>query len=186
MRLTSALRASWQPDTLRYVDRSEVKASYWKNGRMSPGLLRARRQFRTKNTFGGVVLLTFVAGVFAYSIAAVKQDVFDDLDDEVKTRALQEAPRVVLSAEDEKRVMQAATSAATKGPTLRKPRADGDLAVASAGADASAAAAAASPRGVVAAFLAKRYPTLLDPTSHTIVWGAPPVDRIGSVGDKMP
>ncbi|KAK7062342.1 coiled-coil-56 domain-containing protein [Favolaschia claudopus] len=106
-------RAWWEPESKRYADRNEVKASYWKNGRMSPGLLRARRQFRTSNAVAGVLLLTFVGGVFVYSMAAVKQDVFDDLDEEVKQRAALDAKRSALSVEDEKRAMAAAVASAT-------------------------------------------------------------------------
>ncbi|KAJ7450447.1 hypothetical protein FB451DRAFT_1410420 [Mycena latifolia] len=43
--------------------------------RMSPGLLRA------KNALFGGALLAFVARVFAYALAAVKQDTFNDLYD---------------------------------------------------------------------------------------------------------
>ncbi|KAJ7369075.1 hypothetical protein DFH08DRAFT_38805 [Mycena albidolilacea] len=105
--------AWWQPENKRYVDRNEVKASYWKNGRMSPGLLRARRQFRTPNAVAGALLLAFVGGVFYYSMAAVKQDVFDDLDEEARQRAVMDAKRSALSVEDEKRAMVAAVAHAT-------------------------------------------------------------------------
>ncbi|KAJ7450450.1 hypothetical protein FB451DRAFT_1527619 [Mycena latifolia] len=69
---------------------------------MSPGLLRVRAPYRPKNA-----LLAFVAGVYAYALAAVKQDTFDDLDDAVR--------RAAISAEDERRAMQMAAAHATGG-----------------------------------------------------------------------
>ncbi|KAJ7724743.1 hypothetical protein DFH07DRAFT_971136 [Mycena maculata] len=91
---------------------------------MSPGPLRARRRFRTRNALVGVVLLTFVVGVFSYSMAAVKQDTFDDLDDAVKDKAIMDTKRAAPSVEDEKRAMRAAAAFATESP----PRSGGVLA----------------------------------------------------------
>ncbi len=51
---------------------------------MSPGLQRAREPFRLRNAITGVLLAGFTVGVWAYSIGAVKQDVFDDVDDEAR------------------------------------------------------------------------------------------------------
>ena len=51
---------------------------------LSPGLQRARAPFRTRNAITGVAIGAFVFGVWAYSISAVKQDTFEDLDDEAK------------------------------------------------------------------------------------------------------
>ena len=44
--------------------------------RMSPGLLRARQPFLVRNIFTGLLISSFAAGVYFYSIAAVKQDDF--------------------------------------------------------------------------------------------------------------
>jgi cytochrome c oxidase assembly factor 3 len=152
---------------------------------MSPGLLRARRQFRTKNAVAGAVLLAFVAGVFSYSMAAVKQDVFDDLDDEAKERAVLDAKRAALTVEDEKRAMAAAASYATAPAT--KPLKLSDRARNNAVApvpEASTPEQITQRRGVLASLLDGRFPWLLDPTRKTLVWGAPPVDKVGSLGDK--
>ncbi|KAF8207833.1 hypothetical protein K438DRAFT_345556 [Mycena galopus ATCC 62051] len=46
-------------------------------------------------------------------MAAVKQDIFDDLDEEARQRAVLDAKRSELSAEDEKRAMKAAVAHAT-------------------------------------------------------------------------
>ena len=39
-------------------------------------------------------------------------------------------------------------------------------------------------RGLLASQLSKRFPSVLDPQTGSLVWGAPPVDRIGRLGDK--
>ena len=39
-------------------------------------------------------------------------------------------------------------------------------------------------RGLLASQLSKRFPSILDPQTGSFVWGAPPVDRIGRLGDK--
>ncbi|KAJ7181588.1 hypothetical protein C8R43DRAFT_869789 [Mycena crocata] len=158
MRPALPTRAYWQPDTNRYVDRKEVKASYWKDGRMSPGLLRARRRFRTPNAIVGVALLAFVVGVFSYSMAAVRQDVFDDLDDEVKEKAILNAKRAAFA-----RTSTRIDSARNPVPSPIAPE---------------------QRRGVLVTLLDGRFPWLLDPTRKTLVWGAPPVDNIGRLGDK--
>lgn len=43
---------------------------------MSPGLRRARKPFVLSNLLTGLTILSFVGGVYAYSIAAVNQDDF--------------------------------------------------------------------------------------------------------------
>jgi cytochrome c oxidase assembly factor 3 len=37
--------------------------------------------------------------------------------------------------------------------------------------------------GILVPILERRFPQLLDPTRKTLVWGAPPVDHIGRMGD---
>ena len=51
---------------------------------MSRGLLRARAPFRAQNAITGLVLAGFTTAVWAYSIRAVKQDDFSDVDDEAR------------------------------------------------------------------------------------------------------
>ncbi|KAF7335251.1 Coiled-coil-56 domain-containing protein [Mycena sanguinolenta] len=155
--------AWWEPENKRYVDRREVKASYWKNGRMSPGLLRARRQFRTPNMVAGALLLTFVAGVFYYSMAAVKQDIFDDLDEEARRRAVQDAKRSALTVEDEKRAMAVAASRAT-GPVSQALQVD-DKTRNNGAPESSAPDASTTKTGGVLSSLTR------------LVWGAPSVDK---------
>jgi cytochrome c oxidase assembly factor 3 len=66
---------------------------------MSPGLKRARAPFRVRNAITGTLIAAFAVTVWAYSISAVKQDNFDDVDEEA--RAL--AGLGVRSIEDEER-----------------------------------------------------------------------------------
>ncbi|KAJ7265363.1 hypothetical protein B0H12DRAFT_196061 [Mycena haematopus] len=164
--------AWWEPENKRYVDRREVKASYWKNGRMSPGLLRARRQFRTPNMVAGALLLTFVAGVFYYSMAAVKQDVFDDLDEEARRRAVLDAKRSALSVEDEKRAMVAAVAhaagPASKALQLGDKTRDSGVSPAP---ESSTPDATTQGMGVLS-------------TLTRWVWGSPSADKTGSLEDK--
>jgi cytochrome c oxidase assembly factor 3 len=47
---------------------------------MSPGLLRARRPFFTRNLLTGALVASFAVGVYLYSISAVKQDDFSKED----------------------------------------------------------------------------------------------------------
>ena len=51
---------------------------------LSPGLQRARAPFRTRNAITGSLIGLFVAGVYVYSIRAVQQDNFQELDEEAK------------------------------------------------------------------------------------------------------
>lgn len=54
---------------------------------MSPGLQRARAPYFVRNAITGFVLGAFGIGVYAYSISAVKQDIFDDVDEEARAMA---------------------------------------------------------------------------------------------------
>jgi len=54
---------------------------------MSPAMKRAREPFRVKNAITGVLLAAFGVGMWAYSIRSVKQDNFDDVDEEAKSLA---------------------------------------------------------------------------------------------------
>src|ERR1700676_494750 len=77
---------------------------------MSPGLQRARAPYRWKNAISGLILGAFGVGIWAYSINAVKQDVFDDVDEEA--RELRESGVVLTSLEDEERDRKKAAAVA--------------------------------------------------------------------------
>ncbi|THV08170.1 hypothetical protein K435DRAFT_847062 [Dendrothele bispora CBS 962.96] len=208
-------------DTKRYVDpRKAAKTWRPKSGSMSPGLRRARQPFLAKNIITGVLLSAFVIGVYSYSIRAVKQDEFDDIDEEAKARAFKRESELlrqqqqqangeggrgrggrsaVLTVEEEKHTMEAAARAvassirgtnsavsAANAPPEVVPVAV--LAVPSPGAllPSSHNTTTTTPSTLLQAqtrgFLPKYLPFLLDPSSKTLVRGAPPVDDIGRVG----
>jgi Coiled-coil domain-containing protein 56 len=54
---------------------------------MSQGLMRAREPYRVKNMITGLAISSFAVGVWFYSIRAVKQDNFDDVDEEARAMA---------------------------------------------------------------------------------------------------
>ncbi|KAI0832690.1 hypothetical protein BC628DRAFT_1347885 [Trametes gibbosa] len=150
-----------------YVDRKMARQSYRPRNLMSPGLQRAREPFRLRNALTGVLLAGFAVGVWAYSIGAVKQDVFDDVDDEA--RALM-AGSGIKSAETEVVVNKEVTATPPASvahqeakPSVNMPR-----------------------RGVLPPLLESRFPGLLDPSSKTLVWGAPSVDSVGRMRDPAP
>jgi cytochrome c oxidase assembly factor 3, fungi type len=113
--------------------------------------MRARQPYRVKNTLTGIAIGSFIVGVWLYSMRAVKQDNFDDVDEEARAM-VRTGVRPLESKETE--------AMTTVGGKEEKKRARGLLAL-----------------------LDGRHPGLLDPEGKTVVWGAPPVDRIGRVGD---
>ncbi|KAF9450175.1 hypothetical protein P691DRAFT_758440 [Macrolepiota fuliginosa MF-IS2] len=179
----------------QYLDKRQAQQSYRpKGGLMSPGLQRAREPFRFRNALTGLGLGLFAFGIYSYSISAVKQDVFDDIDEEAKALArtgtisgttslpstdpsptpvsaiTPKPPPVVLSKDEEKKIMENAVEAATGiGGTTDAPRKDED---------ASASAPVSPPRQArgILQNLDTKLPWLLDPTTKTLVRGAPPID----------
>ncbi|KAG7097434.1 hypothetical protein E1B28_004778 [Marasmius oreades] len=189
--------------TGKYVDPKKA-ANSWrpKSGSMSPGLRRARQPFLVKNTITGILLGAFAVGVYAYSIRAVKQDDFDDIDEEVKAkpekeRQEREGDRImqgVLSLDEEKEVMnkaaafvvnraRAGTSTGASHTTL------GDVDIARSIVDEIVtehvtATTTRYPGLLVGSTLDTRFPWLLDPIGKTLVWGAPPIDHLGRVWQR--
>ncbi|KZT42946.1 hypothetical protein SISSUDRAFT_1030143 [Sistotremastrum suecicum HHB10207 ss-3] len=164
-----------------YLSSSEVKNSYRPKGYgISPGLKRAREPFRVRNALTGLALGGFAVGVWAYSINAVKQESFDDIDEEV--RAL-----------DSSRSGAASTSGHTPSVGESSLPSIGTGSTTTGGVGNSALSSASSPpsvdplqkdvvapRGFLPRLLPARFRQSLDPISHTWVIGAPSVDNIGS------
>ena len=152
---------------------------------MSPGLERARAPFRLRNALTGLVLASFAAGVWAYSIGAVKQDVFDDADEEARELARSGAHIKSLEDEEKERLAQLAKIHAASGAAGVTPlsTAPPTPALSPAIEVRTTPSLADRPRGVVASLLYEQYPQLLDPATKTLVWGAPPVDNIGKLRD---
>ena len=155
----------------QYIDRRNAARSYRPGGyvsvsqaispyaftraipQMSTGLTRAREPYRVKNMLTGLTIGSFVVGVWLYSMSAVKQDNFDDVDEEARAMA-RAGVRVERSVE--------ATS-----PTATAPS------------NASVIRGKEVKAQGLLALLDRNFPGLLDPEAKTMVWGAPPVDRIG-------
>jgi cytochrome c oxidase assembly factor 3, fungi type len=133
---------------------------------MSPGLKRARQPYLIRNALTGILVAAFGVGVWAYSISAVKQDVFDDVDEEA--RVLAAARRNDLASKAAPAVLLDTTPPATiVDPQRQDKERLGEL-----------------PRGVLVKLLGRTFPSLFDPARKTLVWGAPSVDNVGKMWDR--
>ncbi|KAH9943202.1 uncharacterized protein BXZ73DRAFT_97255 [Epithele typhae] len=151
----------------QYVNAKAARASYRPNNLMSPGLKRAREPFRLRNALTGLLLTGFAVGVYAYSMSAVKQDVFDDVDEEA--RVLLAGSRAQDAAGGEGSAVAAAAPKETPSSPKSIP---------------SPPAIVGKKRGVLYAWLGDRHPRILDPSTGSFLWGAPPVDNIGWLGER--
>ncbi|KAG5654226.1 hypothetical protein H0H81_005913 [Sphagnurus paluster] len=162
----------------QYIDQKTVNESYRpKAGLMSPGLKRAREPYRVRNALTGLALGAFAVGIWAYSISAVKQDVFDDVDEEARAMARTGTANEVLSVKEEKKAMEAAIAAAVSSPEHLATTAASQVSIP----NVTAPTPAPRSRGILQ-HLDTSFPRLLDPQRKTLVWGAPPVDKIGNIG----
>ncbi len=133
---------------------------------------RAREPFKLRNTLTGVVLAGFAVGVWAYSIGAVKQDDFGDVDEEARAlmagSGLQNPVDGVAEARGTADVAKTSPVAAPSAPVAEPP---------------SIPTAVIGPRrrGILPSLLERRFPRLLDPQTSTLVWSAPPVDNVGKL-----
>jgi cytochrome c oxidase assembly factor 3 len=140
---------------------------------MSPGLKRAREPYRVTNAIAGLLLGALGFGIYAYSIRAVKQDVFDDVDEEA--RELRESGVVLRSLEDEERDRKLKAAAASDELTLGQNLGPSPAKVMT--------PEKQKARGILVELLDQSCPWLLDPDRKTLVWGAPPVDNFGRMSD---
>jgi len=129
----------------------------------------------------GIVVGTFAVSVWAYSIRAVKQDTFEDVDEEAKA---------MLSArtQHDQQLVGETLSEVSGAPAI----ANYSTPVVSTSAPRSTESrssvpvldqTAGRPVGVLAPLLEERYPRFLDPQRKTFVWGAPSVDHIGRLSE---
>lgn len=146
---------------------------------MSEGLKRAREPFRLRNALTGVGLTAFAVGVWAYSIGAVKQDVFDDVDEEA--RALSRSGMKSIEDQEAEKEIVAATTDITTAGLKSLPPTDSPFV-----SEKRTTSASPTGKGLLPRFLGEHFPRLLDPSTKTLVWGAPSVDNIGRWGDKRP
>lgn len=128
---------------------------------MSPGLKRAREPYRLKNTIMGLTLGAFAISIWAYSISAVRQDVFDDVDEEAR------AMSATSTSSPEATGSRTVSPALIANSVILKEVARMETQT-------------KSERGILH-YLDKRFPWLLDPKGKTLVWGAPPVDNFGKM-----
>ena len=145
---------------------------------MSPGLQRAREPYRVKNALLGLALGAFAVGVWAYSISAVKQDVFDDVDEEVAALSAVSKSKLTTTGESITDQVTSPKASASDVSTVSAEAAD---ALAEA---AGVRAAISRPLRGILPPLDKYLPGLLDPERKTLVWGAAPVDKMGKMGDR--
>ncbi|KAF8204592.1 hypothetical protein BJ912DRAFT_840732 [Pholiota molesta] len=173
----------------QYIDRREAQKSYRPvAGSMSPGLQRAREPYRIKNALLGLALGAFAVGVWAYSISAVKQDIFDDVDEEARVLSAPPAAATASvapaagtmnrSGDAEQRQLAAKSSASSSAALMARAATPSDLLVLE---EVEKARPAAPPARGILQHLDHRFPRLLDPQRKTLVWGAPPVDDVGKM-----
>ncbi|KAI0322488.1 hypothetical protein OF83DRAFT_1161184 [Amylostereum chailletii] len=166
-------------DEQQYVNWRTAAKSYRnvKGSRMSmsPGLLRAREPYRVKNAITGTIVASFIVGVWWYSMMAVKQDNFDDVDEEAR-----EMIASGVKAEEERK-----NAAGIQAAIPTPPAAPAAPAVGPSTTSTRSPSAIAAGRGVAVPVLERLFPRLLDPTRKTLVWGAPPVDRVGRMGERV-
>jgi len=130
---------------------------------MSSGLLRARQEYRVPNALTGFTLALFIGAVWAYSIRAVKQENFDDIDQQARQMAVQPSPSASARAPSAKVDREMTAVSQPSGLYIEATHAD-------------------APRGLLPRLLPLRH---LDPVHSTLVWGAPPIDRLGSWRDTQ-
>lgn len=155
-----------------YVDRYKATASYRPKGYgISPGLQRARRPFLLSNIITGSVISLFVVGIWAYSIRAVRQDVFDDVDEEAKALT-----------QEKKKQVETVEERAKKVEEKLKAIANERIAKTAANLKGIKPQPLSESRGVLPV-LGRSEVGWYDPTK-TFVWGAPSVDNMGRIGDQ--
>ncbi|PIL37388.1 hypothetical protein GSI_01082 [Ganoderma sinense ZZ0214-1] len=156
--------------TDQYVDPKYARASYRPQNIMSPGLKRAREPFKLRNTLTGVVLAGFAVGVWAYSIGAVKQDDFGDVDEEARALMAGSGLQNSMNGVAEGKTADVAKTSPVVAPatTVAEP-------------PSLPTPVSGTRRGILPPLLERRFPGLLDPQTGTLVWNAPPVDNVGKL-----
>ena len=147
---------------------------------MSPGLKRAREPYRVKNAIVGLALGAFAVGVWAYSISAVKQDIFDDVDEEAEalSAGVARASKETVASSTGKSLSESSAPAISTPTT----NATATINAVSNSTILGEVAKAQSVKGVLPRLGMPRW--LLDPERKTLVWGAPPVDDLGKMGRR--
>ena len=148
---------------------------------VSPALKRARDPLRARNAVTGTLLTAFALSVWAYSISAVKQDTLGDID----TFAADKQVQVTVPLNRSVAIADSLIpfSQPTVLHSVTAQRASDVYAF-----PISGPTAPANP--LITSFLLFR-PSILDRLTtvrHSdgtlIVWGAPAIEKVGSIGDR--
>jgi len=148
---------------------------------MSPGLKRAREPYRVKNAIVGLALGAFAVGVWAYSISAVKQDIFDDVDEEAEALSA----GVAQASKESVAPLTGKTPSESSVPAISITPATNAAATINAVSNSTILGEVAKAQSVKGVLPRMGMPGwLLDPERKTLVWGAPPVDDLGKMGRR--
>ena len=162
----------------------QARATYHPGGYgVSEGLKRARRPFRTRNFITGGLITAFAFSVYMYSIRAVAQDDFSDLDQPVS----EEQRRIARSIEDERREKEAVVAdrlAVKQGVAAPLAPSMAPVSAAAPGVPASVPVVDSQTSSSVLGRLRGAFGGR--GTDSKLVWGAPPVDRLGRIGEEVP
>ena len=146
---------------------------------MSPGLKRAREPYRIKNAIMGLTLGAFAVAIWAYSINAVRQDVFDDVDEEARAMATQSSISTPETGSDlaARAHIGSEILEATRSKTVSPASTANSVILEEV---ARTETQSKSKKGVLL-HLDRRFPWLLDPETKTLVRGAPSLDDLGKM-----
>ncbi|KAK4058788.1 hypothetical protein OIO90_000234 [Microbotryomycetes sp. JL221] len=176
-----------------------ARATYHPGGYgVSEGLVRARRPFRTSNAITGVVIMGFAVSVYLYSIRAVSQDDFSDVEAPTPQQKLQ-----MTSIEDDRRAKEQAkldrlgvaaldTGLASQVPEMQDVRgalAQSDNRFAkqlSAGFDSTSSSSTITSQDIAGMTVWERMIGSFGGrgSDSSLIAGAPPVDQLGRVGQS--
>ncbi|WWC67274.1 uncharacterized protein I206_101182 [Kwoniella pini CBS 10737] len=190
-------------------ERAADKSYHPKGYGMSPSLQRARKPFVLTNVLIGGTLFAFAVGVYVYSISAVKQDDFSDVEDLLPPL---EERRKLVSIEDEQRASNSLQSIASalplSGPSSSSNRQAPNSTPLPNSTSTGSSLSKSIPQpdlsgGTLPLLESTSKSTsrwgirriselewtkkrgLVDPKGNILVWGAPNVESIGRItGDK--
>ncbi|KAG9015858.1 hypothetical protein FRB93_012423 [Tulasnella sp. JGI-2019a] len=150
---------------------------------ISPSLARARAPFRIQNAVTGFTLVGFAVSVWAYSIYAVKQENFDDIDFEALNTTVEEKAKRI-SLEDELKAKKKGVQGMAHEVDDRMAKAVSSLmsSTETVTTEATTAVMSKDKRGIL--FQIPGMSRFFLPGETSLVSHAPSVDQIGRVGDK--
>ncbi|GAA5968025.1 hypothetical protein JCM11641_003705 [Rhodosporidiobolus odoratus] len=158
-----------------------AKATYHPGGYgVSEGLKRARAPFFTRNLITGGLISAFAFSVYFYSIRAVAQDDFADLNQPIS----EEQRRSVRSIEEESSYNEALLADKLSATPVPAAAAAAGVVEAVSPVQALPAASAAPGRTTILQMVRGSFGGR--GVQSKLVWGAPDVDRPGRIGEQVP